>query len=517
MTSTVFTDFVGPPINAAWLNDVNTKTYADPQIAALSAPTGSSLVGFQQSGTGAVARTTQDKLRESVSVLDFGADPTGTSNSYSAFTAAIAYLNGIGGGELIAPNGTYRFDTAVVPCNYLTIEGVGAGVLSGTTAKGTVFVANNSVGCFTAAAVIKFNICYCAFQAAGSGVGTAYAYKQTLLTSYSERCIFQECSVWANMAGGFLGNFILTKWLDCEFGYYSTASSQFWPIYSKGNISGNQTNANMIDGCYFLNTLGSYCVYFEAGTDLFIENSRFEGCKSLTTINLRGILVSTIQGCYFENCNGVSAVSIVNYDNDTTAAQGCSAINFQGNYGSLSSNNTQIISHGGASGSVNALGNRFEGLTGKNFIVSSFYGNNAPFSSYLGNVTPGFTSIIEGAVALYNTWSPTVVSFTGTLTTVSAVGTYIKQGNQCTLNGLITVTTNGTGATALKVTNLPFTPKTTTVTRYAGAGGTTTAGTAMQVDMTNPGTPQIIFYKYDGTYPASNGSIHSFSITYETV
>lgn len=34
---------------------------------------GSALVGFQQEGAGAILRTAQDKMRESVSVLDFGA------------------------------------------------------------------------------------------------------------------------------------------------------------------------------------------------------------------------------------------------------------------------------------------------------------------------------------------------------------------------------------------------------------------------------------------------------------
>ena len=39
----------------------------------LAAANGSSLVGFQQAGAGAVVRTAQDKLREWVSVKDFGA------------------------------------------------------------------------------------------------------------------------------------------------------------------------------------------------------------------------------------------------------------------------------------------------------------------------------------------------------------------------------------------------------------------------------------------------------------
>lgn len=50
----------------------------------------SSLVTYIPSGTGAVNTTVQAKLRESISVLDFGADRTGATNSTTAFTNAAA-------------------------------------------------------------------------------------------------------------------------------------------------------------------------------------------------------------------------------------------------------------------------------------------------------------------------------------------------------------------------------------------------------------------------------------------
>jgi hypothetical protein len=70
--------------------------------AALVASGGSALVGFLQSGTGAVTRTAQAKMRDMVSVLDFGADPTGAVNSATAFTNAIAT-----GKLVLVPKGTY--------------------------------------------------------------------------------------------------------------------------------------------------------------------------------------------------------------------------------------------------------------------------------------------------------------------------------------------------------------------------------------------------------------------------
>ena len=73
---------------------------------------GSSLVGFQQSGTGAVARTVQDKMRDVVSVKDFGAVGDGVADDTAAFNAGLAELR-VRGGRLRVPAGTYRCNTRV--------------------------------------------------------------------------------------------------------------------------------------------------------------------------------------------------------------------------------------------------------------------------------------------------------------------------------------------------------------------------------------------------------------------
>jgi hypothetical protein len=60
--------------------------------------------GYQPAGTGAVATTVQAKLRQVVSINDFGAVGNGTTNDSSAIQAAIDSL-GAAGGTVTIPNG----------------------------------------------------------------------------------------------------------------------------------------------------------------------------------------------------------------------------------------------------------------------------------------------------------------------------------------------------------------------------------------------------------------------------
>lgn len=119
------------------------------KLTALAAAVGSSLIGFIQAAVGAVARTVQDKLRDTVSVKDFGVVGDG-SDEYVGITAAWNYALSAGK-SLHFPAGVYSCGannfpfknpaypaTSILDCGNISIFGDGpATVLKTVSAAGT--------------------------------------------------------------------------------------------------------------------------------------------------------------------------------------------------------------------------------------------------------------------------------------------------------------------------------------------------------------------------------------------
>ena len=93
------------------------------------------LPAFLPSGTGAVIRTNQSKLRDTVSVKDFGAIGNGVTDDQPAFAAAFASLDTSTGGKLLVPCGNYLMGTPwTIP-------------LAGPIARGMITVVEGNSGC----------------------------------------------------------------------------------------------------------------------------------------------------------------------------------------------------------------------------------------------------------------------------------------------------------------------------------------------------------------------------------
>jgi hypothetical protein len=78
-------------------------------------------ISYLPAGTGAVATNVQSKLRESVSVLDFGADPTGVVDSTSAIQNAINSF-GASGGVVVVPCGLYIVTAKISMRSLVTVR-----------------------------------------------------------------------------------------------------------------------------------------------------------------------------------------------------------------------------------------------------------------------------------------------------------------------------------------------------------------------------------------------------------
>jgi hypothetical protein len=106
----------------------DTDPYTAPYVssAVLATSSGSSLVGFIQAGTGAVARTAQAKMRDFVSVKDFGAVGDGVADDTAAIQAAIDHAGDVGGAAIHIPAGTYKVtDTLEINSSNVTLYGDG--------------------------------------------------------------------------------------------------------------------------------------------------------------------------------------------------------------------------------------------------------------------------------------------------------------------------------------------------------------------------------------------------------
>lgn len=112
------------------------------------------------------------------------------------------------------------------------------------------------------------------------------------------------------------------------------------------------------------------------------------------------------------------------------------------------------------------------------------------------------------------TWTPSVGSTAGTITTVGGViGRYTKIGRVVHTFWQVAITDNGTGFGAITIAGFPFTAS-TAISFYSGGGYANNTGAGLTSAFSTPSGPLYVRNAV-GTYPGATGEILYGFISYE--
>ena len=226
----------------------------------------SSNVSYTQGVTGAVIRSVQTKLRETVSVKDFGAVGDGVTDDTAAIQAAITYAS-TNGYTLFSPPGVYNHTGLTIskPLKWVgsSIRGPVYGVQTNFT--GAVFQYTPTTGnalTITAASLLSnqglaVEMESLVFEGNKNIVGASSGGGVNLVGDTAGETFFVSSSTFKNVhvrnakdsAWTITGTCFLNSWYDCS-GVYSGA---YGLTHNKG--SGNPTNNNWFGGYLSDNTL----------------------------------------------------------------------------------------------------------------------------------------------------------------------------------------------------------------------------------------------------------------------
>jgi hypothetical protein len=132
-----------------WIAATDVQDAFEEVVDDLGASSGSSLVGFLQSGTGAVTRTAQAKMRERISVQDYGAVGDGVTDDAAAILKTFNYSRTIGGCDVDFPKANYLISHGFnVPTN-TTVH------LNGSTIKATTTFSQGTIPTYGAISMFE--------------------------------------------------------------------------------------------------------------------------------------------------------------------------------------------------------------------------------------------------------------------------------------------------------------------------------------------------------------------------
>jgi polygalacturonase len=178
------------------ISGINDQSAVTAQIAALAASyaaaTGSNLIGYLAIGSGAVPSTVQTKLRERISVKDFGATGDGTTDDTAAIQAAVTAS---AGKALYFPAGTYIVSDIITLMSNTVVYG-DQGITTLKLKAKTYAAANVSI--FVLTGITNVYLYGLIFNGNKGNVGTA---RNPINTVYNTTQVTFDTCQWVNCEG----------------------------------------------------------------------------------------------------------------------------------------------------------------------------------------------------------------------------------------------------------------------------------------------------------------------------
>jgi hypothetical protein len=257
-------------------------------------------VGFIQAGTGAVTRTAQAKMRDVVSVKDFGAVGDGVTNDAASIQTAIAAS---AGKTLYFPDGTYLINSPVTgTVNNITID-FGVATIINTVALPTITVdglsinpiiylqGNNTTvknGLFSGLASQGIRI-----EGTSSGIGSEYRK-----TTYVKNLIADGLKFYNCVAGYLSFRFFLQGTIQ---NILATTDDTPTPNDANISVSASYGSGCVIQSCSLDDHLSGKTIYGLYVADLAITNCDINPLRKQTgskpSYFMAYCIFSSILGC----------------------------------------------------------------------------------------------------------------------------------------------------------------------------------------------------------------------------
>lgn len=491
--------------------------------------------GFEQSGTGAVTRTWNNKAADIVSVRDFGAVGDGVTDDAAAFRGAAAAV--ANGGTVLMPPGNYLLNsvsngaildfTGALGNKAVSWVGGGWNLNVGSTPTGTILQLGPDIADTT-----DF------FHAAGSDQVSGVVFKDFALvanggalgTPMGRHGIFIDATASTTFyySNAVIDHFFIDQMKTGEsivssaggtstsgaFAYSSITRSYIETIWLLNcgdnilvdhNIVGfnSGTGANSGPAVYAYNIPGAAnlvvthnvianqggMIVIDGGTAPIVRDNEFEQTSSTenlwgSLIDFRGQQSTVVDGLIVGN--SISQNSTKGAYTPVLIENASGTIVDKNRIDKPTDSTTQIVITSSASNTTVGINN--------------YKTNGAVVTS--GAVTDSGTATTFLYAQSNGTWTPVVTAGSGSITSYTASGTFVKTGKFVQWESTITISDNGTGATDLSMT-LPS----STSALAGGYGKETTVSGAMCQGFQYAIGATMHITKYDNSYPGGTGAV----------